>query len=146
MKRCLSMMVLAACSALAQDLPDGPGKPAVEKICSGCHGLATVTGLRRTPQQWESTVDEMAARGAQGSDQEFDAVVAYLSRYFGKVNINTATSKQLQEIVELSPAEADAILKYREKNGEFKDLADLEKVPGIDAGKLRERKDRITFR
>jgi competence protein ComEA len=132
--------------AAQTELPDGAGKSTVEKLCSNCHGLATIVGLRRTKAGWQTSVDDMAARGAAGSDQEFDTVIDYLARYLGKVNVNTASSKELQEVVDISAKEADAIVKYRTANGAFKDLDALEKVPDIDAKKLAERKDRIAFK
>ena len=41
--------------------------------------------------------------------------------------------------------EAAAVIQYREKNGPFKSLADLKKVPGIDSAKIEAKKDSITF-
>jgi len=67
-------------------------------------------------------------------------VVNYLARYVGKVDINQAKSQEIQEVVEFSAAEADAIVQYRTKNGDFADLAAVAKVPGVDAKKLAERK------
>ena len=128
------------------ELPDGPGKSTVEKLCSNCHGLATIVGLRRTKAGWQTSVDDMAARGATGTDEEFDTVVEYLARYLGKVNVNTADSKELQDVLEVPGKEADAIVKYRTANGAIKDLDALEKVPDIDVKKLAERKDRIAFK
>ncbi len=133
-------------AAFAQDLPEGPGKAVTEKLCSDCHGVATIAGLRRSKSAWEHTVDEMASRGAKGTDEEFDQVVAYLARYLGKVNVNKAPSKEIEEVGDFSPAEAEAIVKYREANGDFKDLNDLRKVPSLDAKKLAERKERIAFK
>ena len=37
------------------------------------------------------------------------------------------------------------LIQYREKNGPFKSIADLKKVPGIDPAKIDAKKDRITF-
>ncbi len=146
MKWILGVIFLVAPSGAQTDLPDGPGKKTVEKICSNCHGLATVVGLRRTKAGWQSSVDEMAGRGAEGKDEEFDEVVEYLARYFGKVNVNAATSKELQDVLEIPVTEADAIVKFRTTNGAFKDLDSLQKVPDVDAKKLQERKDRIVFK
>ena len=82
----------------------------------------------------------------KGSDEDLDAVVNYLSRYLGKVNVNKADAREIQETADLSAAEAEAIVRYRTQNGDFKNLDDLHKVPGIDAKKLDERKDRIAFK
>ena len=139
-------IVLIIMPCAAQDLPDGPGKNTVEKICGNCHGLATVVGLRRTRAGWQTSVDEMAGRGAAGTDEEFDEVIEYLARYFGKVNVNAASAKDMREVLEISGQEADAIVKYRTANGAFKDFDALAKVPDIDSKKLAERKDRISFK
>lgn len=142
----IGIAALAAIPAAAQDLPQGVGREAVVKLCSNCHGLTAAVSVRHSREQWEAVVDDMAERGAVGTDQEFDAVVAYLSRYFGKININTATSSEIQEVADLSSAEADAIVHYRAQNGGFKSFAELQKVPSIDPKKLDQRKDRITFK
>ena len=34
---------------------------------------------------------------------------------------------------------------HRDKNGPFKSIGDLKKVPGIDAAKIDAKKDRLTF-
>jgi competence ComEA-like helix-hairpin-helix protein len=43
-------------------------------------------------------------------------------------------------------AAAQAVVDYRTAHGNFTTLADLKKVPGIDAARLDARKDRIAFR
>jgi len=40
---------------------------------------------------------------------------------------------------------AEAIVAYRQANGDFKTLDDLKKVPGLDAVKVDAQKTRITF-
>lgn len=47
-----------------------------------------------------------------------------------KVNINTADSKTLQTVKGIGPKRAAAIINYREKNGPFKSIDDLNKVKG----------------
>ncbi|HLJ48117.1 MAG TPA: helix-hairpin-helix domain-containing protein [Bryobacteraceae bacterium] len=141
-----SFLIVATFYLQAQDLPDAPGKAVVVKLCSGCHGLATVIGLRRTKTGWEKTVDDMAQRGAKGTDEEFDTAVAYLSRYLGKVNVNTASAQEIQDIADLTAQEAAAIIGYRSQNGAYKEFTDLEKVPDLDAKRLDARRNRFVFR
>jgi cytochrome c5 len=80
-------MILAACLSAepvqAQDLPDGIGKNVVMKVCTVCHELTRITSKRWTKEQWNDTVDKMAARGAKASDEEFETIVTYLATYFG---------------------------------------------------------------
>lgn len=47
------------------------------------------------------------------------------------VNINTATQSELEAVKGLGPAKAKAIIAYRQQNGAFKTLDDLDKVKGF---------------
>lgn len=53
---------------------------------------------------------------------------------FAVVNINTATQSELESVKGLGPAKAKAIIEYREANGVFRSVDDLDKVKGF--GKL----------
>jgi competence protein ComEA len=130
--------------------PDGPGKDAVLKVCGQCHPADILLGVGKSREGWAATVDDMVAKGANGSDEELQEIVAYLSKNFGKpgagkVNVNTATRRDLQEKLDFSVKEAQAIVDYREEHGSFKSLADLKKVPDLDVAKLEARKDKIAF-
>ena len=51
------------------------------------------------------------------------------------MNINTASCRrQLQTLRESVKAKANAIVAYRENNGNFSSIEDLRKVPGIKEG------------
>jgi glucose dehydrogenase len=81
----LAVACTAALSAQNQlSLPDGDGKALVTQICSGCHGLETALDRTRTEADWSNVVDSMAARGATATDAEFDRIVKYLAKNFGK--------------------------------------------------------------
>jgi Quinohemoprotein amine dehydrogenase A, alpha subunit, haem binding len=75
---------LVAAPVQAQDLPDGAGKDLVMNVCTACHDSARIISKRRTKEEWNDTVDKMAARGAKASDEEFETIVTYLAKYFGK--------------------------------------------------------------
>ncbi len=53
---------------------------------------------------------------------------------FAMVDINTASQAELEAINGFGPAKAKAIVEYRSKNGPFKTVEDLKKVPGIKDG------------
>jgi len=80
----VALAALLASSVQADDLPEGPAKELILKVCTPCHGVAEFTSKRNTKQEWNDEVDKMAARGAKASDEEFDAIVEYLTKYFGK--------------------------------------------------------------
>lgn len=48
-----------------------------------------------------------------------------------KVNLNTATAKDLMKVKGLNASRARAIVVYRKKNGDFKTTQDLAKVKGF---------------
>ncbi|MDP1928718.1 MAG: helix-hairpin-helix domain-containing protein [Thiobacillus sp.] len=50
---------------------------------------------------------------------------------FAAVNINTATQSELEAIKGLGPTKAQSIIAYREANGNFKSVDDLDKVKGF---------------
>jgi comEA protein len=52
------------------------------------------------------------------------------------INLNTATSAQLQEVPGIGPATADKILQMRKSYGAFKSVDDLLAVRGIGAKRL----------
>ena len=53
------------------------------------------------------------------------------------VNINTATKEELTSIKGIGEKRAQDIIDYRTKNGNFKSMDDLEKVPGIGPGLMK---------
>lgn len=61
----------------------------------------------------------------------------------GKVNINTATLNELDSLPGIGPSTAQKIIDYREKNGNFEKIEDLQNVKGIGDAKYEEIKDRI---
>jgi competence ComEA-like helix-hairpin-helix protein len=144
-----SSFAVAAASLMAQDivLPAGKAKTLIENTCTECHGLDQVVSSPMSSGAWRSTVKSMVKKGATLSPEEIDTVVDYLSVYFApdKVNVNTAGPEELQSGLGVTTAEARAILDYRKANGNFKDLAGLQKVSGVDAKKIEAKKDLIVF-
>ena len=61
-----------------------------------------------------------------------------------KVNINTATQNELDELPGIGPAIAQRIIEYREENGNFQKIEDLQNVKGIGDAKYEEIKESVT--
>jgi competence protein ComEA len=132
------------------DLPEGPGKAATIRVCGTCHSPERAASLHQSRQGWEETVTKMAKLGAVGTEDDFDAVLLYLTDHFGletpgPLNINKATAIDLQTTLVLRRSQAKALIQYREQNGDFKSMDDLRKVPGLDFAKIEARKSRIVF-
>ncbi|HEY3101471.1 MAG TPA: helix-hairpin-helix domain-containing protein [Methylomirabilota bacterium] len=63
-----------------------------------------------------------------------------------KVNINTATAKELQALDGVGHTVAERIVHYREEHGPFKRAEDLRKVEGIGAGLWERNRERIVVK
>lgn len=137
---------LAVAPAQGQGLPAGYGEETYELVCGSCHGADIVVGSTGSRAAWEETVEAMRARGAYGTDEEFEAVVNYLSKYFGmSVNVNTATADELQKQFVIPADQAEAIIAYRDANGDFMTLEEFLMVPGIDQEDFKLMADRVKF-
>lgn len=60
-----------------------------------------------------------------------------------KININTASEKELTQLDGVGPAKAAEIVKYRETNGPFEKAEDLMNVKGIGVKLFEANKERI---
>ena len=132
--------------AHADDLPPGKGKEVTDRVCGGCHEAGVVTKYRNSKDDWQSIAEDMKSRGADGSEDDFKSIVAYLTHFFGpEVNVNKAAAKEIQTQLEITVREAEAIVKYRQDKGNFKAVADLRSVPGLDMTKIEPIQQRIVF-
>jgi hypothetical protein len=77
----LSVLCIAS-RASAQALPDGKGKTEFVHNCTACHRADMVVRVKKTPDEWRKSVDDMAARGTDGTKEDLDNVVLYLDTYF----------------------------------------------------------------
>ena len=137
-------------SQQSQDFPNGPGRDTFLRVCSTCHSPTNVLANGQSREGWENTITKMAGFGASATDEEFSDILDYLAKNFPanshlKVNINKATADQLQTGLGLTPKEAEGIVAYRQKNGDFKSIDDLKKIPEVDSAKLEAKKNLVTF-
>jgi len=102
--------------------------------------------MHQSKDDWQATVDDMKGRGADGSDADFKTIVDYLAKYQGpEVNVNKASADDIQKQLDLTAAEAAAIVKYRQDKGDFKGWDDVQKVSGVDMKKLEPLKGRLVY-
>ena len=63
-------------------LPAGDGQQETKELCGSCHNVQKIVQSRKTPQEWERTVNDMLARGAQIFPDEAEKITKYLSQSF----------------------------------------------------------------
>lgn len=61
-----------------------------------------------------------------------------------KLNINTASEKELDALPGIGPSTAKKIVEYRSQNGNFNAITDIKKVKGIGDGVFKKFADKIT--
>ena len=147
------LLVLTA--AAQSNLPDGPGKSVVEKVCSGCHAFTVITQVHATKEHWEAVVEETWShtRGRAGKRRRLDkewsptsppTLARPTSRVKGQRQQGHGRGSFARRC--RCPRRAqNAIVQHRTKNGSFKNLEALKSVPGIDVKRIDEKKDWIEF-
>jgi competence protein ComEA len=124
----------------------GPGKDTTFKACGDCHAIDQALGLRRSRPEWIAMIDKMVSQGASIKDEDYDGILAYLSGNYGKaIRINDVTAADLRSLLDISAAEATAIVTYRTDKGKFASFDELAKVPGINVTRITEEKQNFVF-
>ena len=67
-----------------------------------------------------------------------------VSETTGLININTATAEELDRLPGIGAKKAEAIIEYRDNNGNFKIIDDIKKVSGIGNATFEQIKELIT--
>lgn len=157
MKNVVRMSVLILSASLApavwaQDFPAGEGRDTLKKVCTQCHDIDSIPRLRYTRSDWANLVFSMKDMGADATGAELDQIIDYLTKNFGKgddavkkTNVNSASAKEIEAALGFTTKESEAIVLYRMKNGNYKDLDTMKKVEGVDAAKIQSAKDKIEF-
>ena len=77
--------VAVVSAAQVPALPDAAGRATVQKMCgTACHDFSFLIGRRETADRWGAIVEDMSVRGAPGSRQDIEVVIAYLATHFGR--------------------------------------------------------------
>lgn len=82
--------------------------------------------------------DSVSENSQKSETRNTDTIKPYL------ININTATSRQLQELSGIGESKAAAIIEYREMHGGFSDISELLNVSGIGEGIFENIRGHIT--
>ena len=137
--------------ANAADLPEGKGKELILRACIGCHKAEEISVYRFTKDEYQTIVYRMGERGAQATRTELDVIAAYLFENFPKIedptkiNVNKATAREIATGLGLTAQEAQAVVKYRDRHGDYHAWGDLLIIYGVDGKKIAAAKDKISF-
>jgi competence protein ComEA len=146
-----STPLTAAPAPASTEMPEGPGKQIILRECTACHLPDHFTKYRHSNEEWQAIVIRMGARVQSATKEELDTVQKYLATNYPKIevagtlNVNKATVEQIQTQLSLTPAEAAAVVQYRERHGDFRVWGDLLVIYGVDGRKIEAVKDRMSF-
>lgn len=150
LKTVILLAAIAIVPVFAQDdIPEAPGKAVTVRVCTACHGAEMWSSAHKSADDWDRTITTMTEKGLSINDADYATVLDYLSKNLGpapaKINVNKATAPALEKALGVTTKQAEAIVAYRTKNGDFKDLDGLKKVEGMDAAAIDAKKDTIVF-
>jgi competence protein ComEA len=149
--RCGLLLLFAGlCLRAHAQMADGPDKELFVKTCSKCHEIERVLSKRQDRDGWQETVAKMQGYGLLATDADLKSIIGYLAanlpaETISKLNINTAARIDFESALSVKRSVAAAIIEYRDKNGGFKSIEELKKVPGVDASLVDEKKNALTF-
>lgn len=114
---CVLLCALCISSpAFGQTLPDGKGKTEFVHNCTACHRADMVVRVKKTPEEWRKSVDDMAARGTDGTKEDLDNVVLYLDTYFSTdkpaadaTTQSTMSASMPGGVAKLSPSDLERV-------------------------------------
>ena len=112
---------------MALDAAGGMTDAAAEDVVNQAEALSDGKQLY-IPSKDEYMKQSMQAEGSDG----------------GKLNINKASKEELMTLSGIGEAKADAIIRYREENGNFQSIEEIMEIEGIKEGVFQKIEDGIT--
>ena len=118
------------------ELPTGSRVRDAIDMAGGLSDEADMAGINQASKIKDQDKIVVPAMNSAGSDPG--------SSSGSLLDINRATKEQLMALPGIGESKATAIISYREKNGGFKSIEDLQKIEGIKAGVFNKIKDSIS--
>lgn len=103
------------------------------------HGEPAVSG-----EEWRDVNEQVAAWLAMKEAEAAEAAAQAEPAPPSMIDLNRATSEQLDTLPGIGPSKAAAIVAYREEHGPFQTIEDIMKVKGIGPATFDKLKSLIT--
>ncbi len=117
-----------------------------EKFGAAHAALLALTLLFLAALYWEAGRERaVLARDSWSVETERSVPEEALERESRPLDVNAATAEELQELMGIGPALAQAIVDYRAEHGPFASVDELLEVSGIGEGKLDAIRDGVTI-
>ena len=96
LKNLTLVTALLTIPAFAQkDLPEGTGKPATVRVCTGCHGAEMFAATRLGNAEWDRMIANMTTeRGVAITDADYATVLKYLTTYMAAPKANLSKTPE----------------------------------------------------
>jgi hypothetical protein len=112
----------------------------VQPVCTACHTPGRF--LRARPwKQWEDTFRRMQGHGAQGTPEQWDHIHRYFARNLTLLDVNNDLEDEISMALGISEDTAISIV----RNAPFKDVEDLERMPGVNKAGIERIEPRLVF-
>ena len=102
-----------------------------------------IDDLNKAIEQAKSTTSTTTTTSVKTSSSSASSSSA--ATVSGKVNINTADEAALDSLPQVGPVTAQAIIDYRNANGPFKSIDELDNVKGIGPATIAKFRDLVTI-
>jgi competence protein ComEA len=120
-------------------------KRSLKTVCATCHNLQIVMDRPKSYDAWHDTVQKMVDRGAKGTDEQYDDIMDYLHRTITTINVNSADPDELEIVLDIPDAAAQAIV-ARRSTKRIASLTDLKSIPGVNPATVNAKARLIFFK
>ncbi len=118
----------------------------------GCISIGTVHATATDYMEWktqqqqhDARLKKKAAVPATSESNHYLAKPALSDSVTDKISLNRASLEQLQELHGIGQKKAEAIIQYRQKNGKFKSIEDIQQVKGIGPALFAKNKAKLAL-
>jgi len=142
----------APATLVVVDVKGSVQNPGIYELEAGArvHDAIVLAGglTEEAAAQWvnlaERLSDEMVVFVPSIHDEELVMPMTGQRNDSGKININRATAGELTQLPGIGATRAEAIVRYREEQGAFASIEDLQNVSGIGAATFENLRELIT--